>query len=74
MNSIVNLIGSRCEVTYTNYKSETATRRIRIEGLFYGCTQYHSSFQLLLSVYDLDKQVDRMFALCDISDWKILAE
>lgn len=54
---------------YTNYRNEVSTRRIQPVCIWFGRTLYHPEDQWLLSAYDLDKKVNRDFALehCDFT-------
>lgn len=52
-------------MTYTNYKGETAVRRIVPISVDFGTTYWHRKPQWLLSAYDLDKEAHREFALSD---------
>lgn len=52
-------------LTYTNYKGETAVRRILPKSLRYGSTQWHPEPQWLLLATDVEKLADREFALKD---------
>lgn len=51
--------------TYTNYRGETAVRRIIPKSVRYGSTEWHPEPQWLLLAWDDDKQADREFALKD---------
>lgn len=53
-------------VTYTNWRGETSDRRIQIKDIRYGSTEWHQEPQWLLIALDLDKGVDREFALKDM--------
>lgn len=53
-------------VTYTNWKGETAKRRIvPIGPPRFGSTEHHPEEQWLLPVYDVDKKAERVFAMKD---------
>jgi hypothetical protein len=58
-------------VTYTNYRGETAERRIMPTGksLHYGSTEWHPKPQWLLEAYDCDKKENRVFAMEGFSKW-----
>lgn len=57
--------GKPVELTYTNYRGETAKRTITPKRVWFGSTEWHTEPQWLLTAYDHDKQADRDFALCD---------
>jgi predicted DNA-binding transcriptional regulator YafY len=54
---------------YTNYKGETAVRRILPKKIWFGRTKYHPERQWLLDAYDVGKSADRTFAMKDIRAW-----
>lgn len=53
-------------VTYTNYRGETATRKIQPSRLFWGSTEWHPEPQWLLEAWDFGKSAVRVFALKDM--------
>lgn len=57
------------EILYTNWKGETAVRKILPVKLWYGHTEYHKEDQWLLNAIDQEKQAPRDFALKDIKNW-----
>jgi hypothetical protein len=56
-------------VLYTNYRGETALRRIIPERLFFGTTEWHPGAQWLLDARDVDRDTNRTFAMKDIRAW-----
>ena len=56
-------------IVYTNWKGETAIRRITPKQIYFGSNEWHPTQQWLLEAYDLDKQDIRNFALKDIRVW-----
>jgi uncharacterized membrane-anchored protein len=50
------------ECTYTNYRGETAIRRISPISARFGSTEWHPEPQWLLLAFDHDKQAEREFA------------
>ncbi len=52
--------------TYRNYKGVTSDRKVIPLSIYFGSTEYHKEEQWLMSGFDLDKQADRVFAVCDI--------
>jgi predicted DNA-binding transcriptional regulator YafY len=67
----VNL-GQAIEILYTNYRGETARRRVVPSSLRYGATEYHPEPQWLLDAFDVEKQAERTFAMRDVREWKAL--
>lgn len=59
---------------YTNYKGETAVRRVRPIRLWFGSTGWHPEAQWLLEAFDLDRGETRDFALRDITGWRRLMD
>lgn len=52
-------------LTYTNYRGETAERRIIPFEVLFGSTEWHQEPQWLLRAYDCEKKAYRDFALKD---------
>jgi hypothetical protein len=57
-------------ILYRNHRSETARGRIQPLCIWFGSTEYHREGQWLLKARDLDKGVERDFALRDIREWE----
>ncbi len=58
------------EIIYTNYRGETAARKIVPKKIWFGATEYHKEEQWLLDGFDVEKNADRTFALKDITSWR----
>lgn len=56
-------------ILYTNYRGETALRRIVPERIHFGNTDWHPENQWLLDAVDVEKNAVRSFALKDIRAW-----
>lgn len=56
-------------VLYKNWRGETSERTIRPIKIWFGSTEWHPSKQWLLTALDVDKDVERDFALTDIIKW-----
>lgn len=59
------------KITYTNWRNETAERNIEPIQIWFGKTEWHNEEQWLLKAIDLDRNVERDFAIKDISEWKV---
>lgn len=57
------------QIVYTNYRGETAVRKIHPKRIWFGSTKWHPEEQWLLDALDLEKMADRSFALRDIRVW-----
>ena len=57
-------------IRYTNYRGETADRRIIPIGIRFGSCEWHPEEQWLLDAFDLDRGADRSFALKDVLQWR----
>jgi predicted DNA-binding transcriptional regulator YafY len=55
----------KINMTYTNYRGETAGREITPIRVWWGSTQYHPKSQWLLTAFDHGKDAERDFALMD---------
>lgn len=58
-------------ILYTNYRGETAVRRVRPERIWFGSTEWHPGDQWLLDAIDLERNVSRSFAMKDIKSWTV---
>lgn len=56
-------------IVYTNYRGETARRKIIPQRLWFGATQWHPDEQWLLDAIDVEKKAPRSFALRDIKSY-----
>ncbi len=59
-------VGQAVRILYTNYKGQTGERTIIPRRLWLGETQWHPGMQLLVDAFDVEKQMDRSFAIRDI--------
>lgn len=57
------------KILYTNWKGETAIRRILPKELNFISTKWHKEVQWCLLALDLDKNEERTFACKDIKAW-----
>ena len=57
-------------INYTNWKNITEDRHILPIEIWFGKTEWHTEEQWLLRAVDLDKDVERNFAMKDIHSWK----
>jgi predicted DNA-binding transcriptional regulator YafY len=58
-------------ILYTNYRGETAHRKIIPTGkIWFGSTEWHPEKQWLLDAHDVEKGALRNFAMKDIKEWK----
>lgn len=60
---------TQVSIDYTNWRGETATRRIIPISIWFGSTEWHKQAQWLLKALDIEKNAERDFALKDIHDW-----
>ncbi|MEW6621009.1 MAG: hypothetical protein AB1422_17040 [bacterium] len=58
-------------ILYTNYRGETAIRKIIPNKIWFGKTDWHPENQWLLDAFDIDKNAERSFALKNIKSWFI---
>ena len=57
------------KILYTNWRGETAVRKIIPKEIVFSSTEWHPEEQWLLVAFDVDKQADRSFAIKDIKTW-----
>ena len=53
---------------YTNWRGETAERRVEAWGIHFSATEYHPEPQWILWAWDKDKKEMRRFAMRDMKD------
>lgn len=58
-------------IIYTNYRKETAERKIIPKKIWFGSTEWHPEEQWLLEALDVAKNEDRNFAMKDIKSWSV---
>jgi hypothetical protein len=56
-------------ILYTNYRGETAPRRIIPKSIRFAASEWHPEEQWLMDAFDIDKNAERSFALKDILKW-----
>jgi hypothetical protein len=61
--------GAPVRIHYKNWKHEFGDRHIRPLHLWFGSTEWHPEPQWFLKAWDLDKDVERDFAMRDIHAW-----
>lgn len=66
-----NNLERKVVIRYTNYRGETADRKIIPKAIRFASTEWHPEPQWLLDAFDLDKNADRSFALKDIHSWQV---
>lgn len=60
--------------TYRNYRGETACRRLRAVAFWHGVTEYHPDGGLMLKAIDLERGVERDFAVADFAPHTLKAD
>ena len=56
-------------ILYKNYKGDIAYRRIIPKSIDFISTDWHPEEQWILTAFDVDKNVERGFAVIDIKEW-----
>ena len=56
-------------IDYTNYRGERKIYKILPKKIGFGSTEYHPDDQWMLEATDLDRNVERTFAIQDIHSW-----
>lgn len=57
------------KIVYTNYRGETALRKVLPQRIWFGATEWHPEKQWMLDAIDLEKDARRSFALRDIKSY-----
>lgn len=60
--------GHRFRFSYINWRGETSQRHVAAWGVFWGTTAFHTEPQWLLQAFDLEKRVQRVFAMRDMTE------
>ena len=66
---VLNADERRLRIRYTNWRGESAVRRILPSELFFGSSEWHPTPQWLLRAFDFDRNAERSFALVEIVEW-----
>jgi predicted DNA-binding transcriptional regulator YafY len=56
----------RIKFTYTNHRGELAQRQVRPVGIVFTATEWRPEPQWLLNAFDMEKRVNRLFAMKDM--------
>lgn len=64
--------GDLIRFSYTNWKGFKATRKAIVKEFFFGATEYHNEYQMLIRAFDLDKLEERTFAVKDIDGIEVI--
>lgn len=59
------------KIDYTNYRGERSWRTVLVRKFWLGSTDFHPGFTLLMKAFDVNKGVERDFAVKDIHEWQI---
>lgn len=64
------LQGGSLFIDYTNYRGERAVREIRpVTAPYLGSNEYHPQVQWLVNAVDVERDLERTFALRDVHAW-----
>jgi hypothetical protein len=58
-------------ILYTNWKGETAWRKVLPWKMLFKSTPHHQEEQWILKAYDVDKNAERDFAMRDVHKWQV---
>jgi hypothetical protein len=61
-------------IRYTNHRGETAVREVRPQRVWFGATEWHPEPQWLLDAVDVERGVERSFALRDVAAFDVQPE
>ncbi len=62
------MVGMTIDFVYANWRGETASRQVVIQGIEYGVTPYHGEPQMYIRGFCLDRKAERSFAIKDMTD------
>ena len=63
------LVARQVVIDYTNHRGERAPRRILPLRIVWESSQWHPAEQWILVAVDIEKGVERSFAMKDIHSW-----
>lgn len=63
-------VGDRIEFGYTNWKGEYSKRAAVVKDIAFGNVEWHDGKQWIMTGFDLDKRLDRFFAMKDMHNIK----
>jgi len=63
---------SDARIVYENWRGEVRERAIRPRYIFFGESEWHEGEQWILEALDLEKKVNRQFAMTGILRWRPL--
>lgn len=58
-------------IDYVNHRGERALRKIKPLKMWFGATAFHPEHQWLLDAVDVEKSLERTFALASIVNWRV---
>jgi predicted DNA-binding transcriptional regulator YafY len=61
-------------IDYTNYRGERGERRIVPLGIHFWETEWHPERQWILRAFDMERELERQFAMKDIHSWRPAVE
>ena len=62
-------LGKFATIDYTNYRGERKKYRVEIHSFMFGTTPFHPREQWFVDATDLDRGLQRFFAMTDIHCW-----
>jgi hypothetical protein len=57
---------------YTNWKGVMAVRKAIVKEFFFGKTEFHTEYQMMIRAFDLDKLEERTFAVKDMKEVEVV--
>ena len=57
-------------IDYTNWRGERAERRVIPYTLKWGSNEWHPEMQWMMLAHDVDKKLDRWFAMNAVHSWR----
>jgi predicted DNA-binding transcriptional regulator YafY len=68
--ALEDLAEQAVEIEYTNYRGESALRRVVPMRIWFGESEWHKGPQWFMDALDLDRQAERSFAMADVHRWE----
>ena len=65
-------VGDFIRFSYTNWKGIKSIRKAIIKEFFFGRTEHHKEYQMLIRAFDVDKMEERVFSAKDIDGAEVV--
>jgi hypothetical protein len=57
---------------YTNWKGVMSVRKAIVKEFYFGASEYHEEYQMMIRAFDVDKLAERTFAVKDMKEVEVI--